>query len=151
MATNIVWQMTASKRYDFHDPELLQVQAYLDTLTKSFWQLNVGFVTAMPFLKHFPPFSGSIKEAKRQNRLLLQFLNEQLTAHRKTFDSSNIRDLIDAFLLEMEKPNHSEYFTDDQVVNILLDMFLAGTETTGKTQGWGCLFLIIHPEVILHS
>ena len=34
-----------------------------------------------------------------------------------------------------------------ELMVILSDLFLAGSETTGKTMEWACLFMILHPQV----
>ena len=65
------------------------------------------------------------------------------------FDVDSIKDVIDAFLLEMENPtnDHKEFYTENQLTVILSDLFLAGSETTGKSLEWACLFMLLNPEV----
>merc|ERR1719362_2092194 len=65
------------------------------------------------------------------------------------FDVDSIKDVIDAFLLEMENPtnDHEEFYTENQLTVILSDLFLAGSETTGKSLEWACLFMLLNPEV----
>ena len=49
----------------------------------------------------------------------------------------------------MENPanDHKEFYTENQLTVILSDLFLAGSETTGKSLEWGCLFMLLNPEV----
>ena len=75
--------------------------------------------------------------------------NLERSLHQACFDADNIKDVIDAFLLEMENPteDHKEFYTENQLTVILSDLFLAGSETTGKSLEWGCLFMLLNPEV----
>ncbi len=58
------------------------------------------------------------------------------------------RDLIDTHLSEQHKEGaDSSLFSDDQLVLLLMDLFMAGSETTSKTLEWACLFMVKHPEV----
>ena len=61
------------------------------------------------------------------------------------------RDFIDTFLLEQRhraaNGQDAQYFHEDQLVVILMDLFIAGSETTRNTMTWACLFLIHHPDV----
>ena len=79
-------------------------------------------------------------------RQLHGFFGEAIKAHRKTFNCNNIRDVIDAFILE-EQQTGSAFFTEHQLLIVLADLFLAGSETSGKSMEWACLFMILHPEV----
>ena len=49
----------------------------------------------------------------------------------------------------MENPtkDDKEFYTENQLTVILSDLFLAGSETTGKSLEWGCLFMLLNPEV----
>ena len=100
----------------------------------------------MPKLKHFPPWNKKIAEAKQKMGSLRDFYRETIEKHRKSLDSNNVRDVIDAFLLEEDEEN----FTVSQLMVIISDLFLAGSETTGKSLEWGSLFMVLHPDVSKH-
>ena len=61
-------------------------------------------------------------------------------------DPNNVRDVIDAFLLAGEK-DPAANFSEPQLLVLLSDLFLAGSETTGKSLEWTCLFMVLHPDV----
>ncbi len=55
---------------------------------------------------------------------------------------------MDAYLAEESRVGSDPgVFNESQLITILQDMFLAGTETTSKTLEWACLFMIKFPEV----
>ena len=61
-------------------------------------------------------------------------------------DPNNVRDVIDAFLLAGENDSANN-FSEPQLLVLLSDLFLAGSETTGKSLEWACLFMVLHPDV----
>ena len=74
---------------------------------------------------------------------LRDFYRETIEKHRKSLDSNNVRDVIDAFLLEEDDEN----FTVSQLMVIISDLFLAGSETTGKSLEWASLYMVLNPDV----
>eukprot|EP00058_Branchiostoma_floridae_P020797 XP_002606287.1 hypothetical protein BRAFLDRAFT_67526 [Branchiostoma floridae] len=74
---------------------------------------------------------------------------KEVAKHKETFDRNDIRDFIDAFLLEADKREGDENstFTEEQLVEILRQLFLAGTDTTANTLHWAVLFMILHPDI----
>lgn len=39
------------------------------------------------------------------------------------------------------------YFLESQLLAICMDMFMAGSETTSKSLGFGFLYMLLYPEV----
>lgn len=59
------------------------------------------------------------------------------------------RDLVDAYIVEQkkhEKVGKDNYFSDQQLVQIMSDIFSAGLETVTSTIEWSVLFLILNPD-----
>lgn len=59
------------------------------------------------------------------------------------------RDLVDAYIVEQkkhEKDGKDNYFSDQQLVQIMCDIFSAGLETVTSTIEWSILFLILNTE-----
>ena len=103
----------------------------------------------MPFLKDFYPMKEVVINAEAKMKSLRSFYLKTIKEHQACFDADTIKDVIDAFLLEMENPtnDYKEFYTENQLTVILSDLFLAGSETTGKSLEWGCLFMLLNPEV----
>ncbi|KAG8171470.1 hypothetical protein JTE90_014863 [Oedothorax gibbosus] len=67
------------------------------------------------------------------------FFKNIINKHKDTFDSKNMRDFIDKYIFEVtskqeKDPNTS--FSDDTLANNVLDLFVAGSETTRTTIMW---------------
>ncbi|CAH1266085.1 CYP2D6 [Branchiostoma lanceolatum] len=83
------------------------------------------------------------------DRKLRKHIREEIAKHKETFDPNDIRDYMDAFLLEAKKREGDENstFTEEQHVEMVRQLFLAGTDTTATTLHWAVLFMILHPDI----
>ncbi|XP_021348238.1 cytochrome P450 2D4-like [Mizuhopecten yessoensis] len=71
------------------------------------------------------------------------FALEQIAEHRKTFAEENQRDFIDAFLRQQIKHDEDDPIFDDMnLATVVINLFLAGTETTATMIRWAILYLI---------
>jgi cytochrome P450 family 2 subfamily J len=153
MALNVVWQMAAGERFNYDQDEMVKLLQFMQFINEVFWSIFASLLTPMPFLRHFSPFKQRIEGANVKMGQLHDFYRANIKAHKKTFDPNNIRDVIDAFLLQIQNAekdeNTKKHFTDQHLLVVLSDLFLAGSETTGKAMEWACLFMILNPEVKL--
>ena len=94
--------------------------------------------------------------------------------HRKTLQINSPRDFIDLYLeilVEKESTNNLSYhrfhgrksefdlynqkdltlfelfLAEEELLGIIFDIFVAGSETTSHTLGFALLFMIIHPHI----
>jgi cytochrome P450 len=147
---NSLWHMIAGERFAHDDPQMISL---ISVISDELANQQVGGPTFfMPWLtKLFPKltgwdsFIGSIKP-------IHAFLQGHVDAHRKTYDSNNIRDLIDVYLREIETTTdeNSRFHKNEEdksLLTVLLDLFAAGSETTSTTLNWAILYLINYPEV----
>ena len=136
--------MAAGERFDYDQEGMKKLLAHMQTINETFWSIMFSPLTFMPFLKNYWPMKEKVEMAKKKMSGLREFYQETIEKHQKTFDPENIRDVIDAFLLEMQ---NSKDLDPKQLTVVLSDLFLAGSETTGKSLEWACLFMIKYPEV----
>eukprot|EP00058_Branchiostoma_floridae_P015131 XP_002600619.1 hypothetical protein BRAFLDRAFT_95133 [Branchiostoma floridae] len=82
---------------------------------------------------------------------LMDHIKERIREHEETFDPKDIRDFIDAYLLESKKRQADENNTFDkqELATIVYQLFLAGTYTTATTLRWALLYMILHPDIQL--
>jgi steroid 17alpha-monooxygenase/17alpha-hydroxyprogesterone aldolase len=76
-----------------------------------------------------------------------------LAEHRSTYQEGKVRDLTDGLLKAVEEAASNEesttkeYLSDDHLVGTMMDVFLAGAETTSTTILWVLAYMISYPEV----
>ena len=100
----------------------------------------------MPFLRFFPPFRKIFLKHSKASRDFNQYIRKAVREHRDTLDEDNPRDLMDMFLIEAQTDTRG-IFTEDQLVNICIDLFVAGSETTSKSLHYAIAVLMRHPDV----
>ena len=100
----------------------------------------------MPFLRFFPPFRKIFLKHSKASSDFNQYIRRAVREHRDTLDKDNPRDFMDMFLIEAQKDTRG-IFTEDQLVNICIDLFVAGSETTSKSLHYAIAVLIRYPEV----
>jgi len=101
-----------------------------------------------PFLKWLPIDPLGFAASKKQAMTGLDFCLGQIKEHKKTLDPENPRDYVDSFLIEMRnaEPN-SKIYTENNLLGTVLQMYLAGTDTSSMSLYWAFLFMTLHPEV----
>ncbi|KAL7397191.1 hypothetical protein ABVT39_018108 [Epinephelus coioides] len=75
------------------------------------------------------------------------FIREELKQHRQKWDPSDQRDFIDCYLNKMNKEQADSTFDEENLVVSVIDLFVAGTETTTTTLRWAFLYMTKYPEI----
>ena len=144
--SNIICTISYGQRYDYNDPTFRDLLANMDVLFKA---STISLILwGIPMMSYFPRF----KRLNKALESLADFSKGMVRAHRETFDPGNIRDVIDAFILEGDKHQDEndelkEVFRDDLIWRAIHDMFAAGTDTTTNTILWLILLMMKFPDV----
>lgn len=145
--SNIMCSITFGKRYDHDDKKFLSL---LNSINQNLSNENVMFVaTVLPFIRYIPGDPFRIKKVLRNVDKVENHLRQLVEEHEQIYDENNLRDYVDVFLKKMksERNNPNTTFDEDQLLKIVGELFVAGTETTSTAIRWFCLFMIRHPEV----
>ena len=84
---------------------------------------------------------------------LAKICNEQIERHKEKLDVDNANDFIDAYLVEIKKNENntqSSFYKERghyYLLNVMIDFFIAGMETTSASLSWTFLILLHHPEI----
>ena len=92
----------------------------------------------------------STMAVKRKNfESISNFVNYQIKQHEETFVESSIHDFVDLFIDVSRRSNEGEtdVLTKESVFQIILELFLVGSETTYNTLDWAFLFMSEYPEI----
>ncbi|XP_068117908.1 cytochrome P450 2D6-like isoform X2 [Hyperolius riggenbachi] len=76
--------------------------------------------------------------------------NKVLEEHKRSRVPGQPRDYIDCYLEEMEKEEKDgskKTFDEKSLFTCMVDLFVAGTETTSSTLEWGLLYMMLHPDI----
>ena len=159
---NSLWSILTGERLPLNDPKLQDiVKKFNDFFGKS----SDASEDIASFLPYPPMIRWSILKPFR-NALSLDIeslsksiggvtvmAKEQIERHKITTNEEDINDFIDAYLAEIRKQDHnkgSSFYRDRgyyYLINVMLDLFFAGMETTSTTLTWSFLHLLHHPEI----
>ncbi|XP_039286678.1 methyl farnesoate epoxidase isoform X1 [Nilaparvata lugens] len=145
---NVLWSMIAGKRFSHTDEKLTLL---LEQIHTSFClqDMSGGVLNQVPIYRFFGAGKQIFNKHKHVVSLLNSFLKETIDEHRINLDPENINDVIDAYLLEIQQRNSENdfSFTEDQLIVTLMDLFMAGSDSTTNTISFLVEMLTQHPDV----
>lgn len=151
--SNVICNLLMSVRFTRDDPKFAKFNRMIEEGMVLFGKLFT--VDYIPITQYLPAMRNAKNKIKVNRREMFEFYKEIIDDHRRTFDRDNIRDLVDAYLLEIEiaKENNvaHELFEgmdhDTQIMQVMGDLFSAGMETIKTTLLWLIVFMLRNPEV----
>ncbi|XP_072013984.1 cytochrome P450 2J4-like [Amphiura filiformis] len=147
--SNVICAVMFGKRFEYTDSKFQELLHHLEAQFES--SASSGILLFVPFFAHFFPAFKRI--TKQTTEHMVRFVNEIVKEHRKNLDSDNCKDYIDVFLNEMNasstKENESGIvsLSDDNLIHSVLQLFVAGSETTVTTLRWCFLYMIAYPDI----
>ncbi|XP_073504148.1 cytochrome P450 2K1-like isoform X1 [Phyllobates terribilis] len=144
--SNVICSIIFGKRFEYDDPTFAKLIKMLDENAKL-----VG--TPKVLLYNYYPFLGSLlglhKKVQQNIQDLKSFISKCSINRRLDLDANDITGYIDAYLMkqEQESTKAQTYFNEENLLNSVLDLFAAGTETTSTTIRWGILLMMKYPEI----
>lgn len=143
---NALWTMLAGTRYSPVDKTLKTLQNLLTDLFKSIDIVGCLF-SQYPVLRFVAPeFSGYTRYIQTHEEIW-KFLRSELEHHKKTIKYGEPRDLMDVYLETLNSSEKSDSFSENQLLAICLDLFMAGSETTNKSLAFAFLYIVLYPDV----
>ncbi|XP_013776427.1 cytochrome P450 2J6-like [Limulus polyphemus] len=149
--SNNISALVFGRRFDYNDPKRQFLDERLREALESFQQFSL--YTFFPWLKHIvlKLRPGIYKKFLTSIEKLQEFINDEIKTHEETLDENNIRDFIDAFLLEMKKRQNkndtSETFNMETLVGTVQALFGAGSGTVLATVHWLLLTMAVYRNV----
>ncbi|XP_046674335.1 methyl farnesoate epoxidase [Homalodisca vitripennis] len=144
---NVLWALTAGSRFNADDPQLVGLLQLMADRSKAF-DMAGGVLSQLPCLALLAPEWSGYNLICSLNNQMKGLLEKTIQEHRKSLDINKNRDFIDAFLKEIDVSNGSPTtFTEEQLVMVCLDFFIAGSQTTSNTLSFALLNMILHQDI----
>uniref|UniRef100_A0A8D8PBE5 Probable cytochrome P450 303a1 n=3 Tax=Culex pipiens TaxID=7175 RepID=A0A8D8PBE5_CULPI len=145
---NTLWLMMAGIRYNSNNKDLKYLQTLLHDLFASIDMMGALF-SHFPFMRFVAPNLSGYKKFVEIHEHMHKFIGDEVENHKKTFNiDDEPRDLMEVYLKILQSnQSKPESFSQEQLLAVCLDMFIAGSETTTKTLGFAFLYLIRQPEL----
>ncbi|XP_060064349.1 cytochrome P450 2B5-like [Ylistrum balloti] len=144
--SNIICSITFGNRLDYTNAKFKKITS----LFAENFRLNSlgGAAQALPCLRHLPGDMFHLKKLIQNSKDIRDFVIEQIKEHRNSFDEENQRDFIDAFLSQQNKDGEEDtIFEDLNLAVSVINLFVAGTDTTATMIRWAIIYLIHNKDI----
>ncbi|KAL4230544.1 cytochrome P450 2 subfamily U member 1 [Mactra antiquata] len=149
---NIIHELVFGERneYDSKDSDLLH--NLINEYFKGGIFIPKNFVPKI--IRTFLPKEESVYQEKQKIiGQLKDYIYSRISDHESKFEPDNIRDFVDLYLVasndtDMTESNTSNFRLDKgEIFRIILDLFLAGSETTSNSLIWCIMFMVKYPDI----
>ncbi|XP_030054601.1 cytochrome P450 2K1-like isoform X2 [Microcaecilia unicolor] len=143
---NIIVSIVEGHRFDYDDPVFQRLINIIDKADRLLGSPMVSLYNTFPLLGFL---TGNIRKIRNIVTEVNAYIKTTLIESRKQLDTNDQRSFIDAFLSRQkeEKNNPDKYFNEDNLVNLVQNLFAAGMGTTSTTLRWGLLLMMKYPEI----
>lgn len=146
---NILWTFTTGKRIERNNPRLIRFLDLLQQRSKAF-DMSGGILSQMPWLRFVAPEKSGYSLIKNLNFEFHAFFMEIVQEHLESYsEEKSADDLIYAFIKEMKSQENekSTTFTVTQLIMVILDIFIAGSQTTAITIDLALMITLMRPDL----
>ncbi|XP_068127505.1 cytochrome P450 2J6-like [Hyperolius riggenbachi] len=145
--SNVISAMVFGHRFSMDDKTFQSLVKCNHRLLESVGSKWGRVYDSFPWLiKHAP---GPHRKAFALMDYLHQFTMHEIQMHTKNAPSEGPRDVIDFYLAQISKTSREKdtTFDMDNLVTVVTDLFVAGTETTTTSLQWALLYMVAYPDV----
>lgn len=145
---NVLWTITAGEQISRSDERLNRLLELMQQRSKAF-DMSGGILNTMPFLRYIAPEKTNFNLINRFNQELHDFFMASIKEHKLEYsEERSADDLVFAYLKEMKMHEGCpSNFTDLQLIMIMLDIFIAGSQTTSITLDMALRTMALNPEI----
>nr|QST15071.1 CYP370C2 protein [Diaphanosoma celebensis] len=148
---NALWTMTTGDRFSHDDPDALKSVEEMNKLIAR--NSSAGnAIEFLPFLANLGPFKRNIEDRLKGFDPLNEIVMKMIDKHRESHIPGDESDLVHAFLERMSKDDDPDSSFSEvngilNLKNLVIDLFIAGTETTSTSLLWLVLLMATYPEI----
>ncbi|XP_031356733.1 probable cytochrome P450 303a1 [Photinus pyralis] len=143
---NTLWTMMSAKKHSPDDMKVIHLQNVITDLISNI-HMDGALFSHFPILRYICPGFSGFNSFVNVHRQTLEFLRGEIEECKEGFDSADHRSLTDAYLDTLQSPGTKTSFSEEQLLAISLDLFIAGTETSAKSLAFAFLYLILNPDI----
>ncbi|KAM4694850.1 cytochrome P450 2K4-like isoform 1-T2 [Discoglossus pictus] len=143
---NIIVSIILGSRFDYENPKFQRLMRIINENIMLVGSPSVMLYNTYPSVMSWLP--GSHKRVHENVKEMHSFITETFTKQKKELDINDQRNLIDVFLVKQQEEKPSGlYYHNENLINLVTNLFAAGMETTSTTIRWGLLLMIKYPEI----
>ena len=143
--SNVICSVVFGKRFQYSDKDFHRLLDTLEEMMKI--SGSGGLKRILPIISKF---DFKTKRRLRDIRVILRgTIRKIIDEHKARFDPNNVSDYIDVYLRELGQGGSFEAENLDEVSleKTVIQLFIAGTETTVNTLRWALLYMMKNPDI----
>ncbi|XP_066477668.1 cytochrome P450 2J2-like [Tiliqua scincoides] len=100
-------------------------------------------------MKHLQPILNRTLTCLVHWKDLERLVKEEIQQHQRSWSPEEPRDFIDLYLAQLEKSKDdpTSTFTEANLVQVIIDLFIAGSDTSTIALYWALLYMMAYPEI----
>ncbi|XP_019358962.1 PREDICTED: cytochrome P450 2J5-like [Gavialis gangeticus] len=100
-------------------------------------------------MKHLSPVFMRSLLALTHMQDLRRLVKDEIKSHQNSWVPEKPQDFIDSYLSQMwkTKDNPTSTFKENNMIQVITDLFIAGSDTTTISLLWAILYMMAHPEI----
>ncbi|XP_051482028.1 cytochrome P450 2J6-like isoform X2 [Apus apus] len=145
--SNVICSVIFGHRFSEDDENFLHLIESVDTIAAFGNSFSFFVFELFPwFATHF---LASVKQAISSKNFVNALLAKEIESHKERRKQNENQDFIDYYLDEIDKTKGDADATYDEenLMQSIFDLFLAGTETTATTLCWALLYMVLYPDI----
>ena len=147
-----LWRIISGESLKMDDSKLIELMSNVQEALKEFGNPLLAISLSNISLYRFVNKIGLFNFQKNLSRLFEYCLVSVESHKEKSIDGDNPLTFIEAFLHKVQTtkdPSHPLHrkIGEHNLVNVLLDFFFAGSDTTSNTLNWAMLYMIQNPGI----
>lgn len=144
---NTLWTMMAGIRYDPNEPQMIVLQNLLFDLFSTIDMVGTAF-SHFPILCYIAPTMSGYKNFVEIHQRIWKFLIDEIEKHKTRYNpDKEDKDFMDVYIRVLKEHGEKDTYSEGQLVAMCMDMFMAGTETTSKSMGFGFSYMVRDPTI----
>ncbi|KAJ1087394.1 hypothetical protein NDU88_000568 [Pleurodeles waltl] len=145
--SNVISTVTFGHRFSRDDSDFAQLIEATDFLINMMGSIWGRLFDVFPWLmRHLP---GGQQKMFKFNAFMCQFLEKEIRCHKESGTPEEPQDIIDFYLSQMSKASDkmTSALNEENLIRLVIDIFMAGTETTTTTLLWSIIHMLNHQDI----
>lgn len=146
--SNVIGSLLMSMTFKSSDRKFRRI---IELMEEGFRLFAIAMpVNFFPLLRYLPLVNYAYEKMKRNREETSSYFAEIVAEHKATLDPNNIRDFVDAYLVQhdhIKETGEESFFSEKQLIQVMNDIFSAGLENVTSTVEWAILFLMRNVDI----
>ncbi|XP_025032421.1 cytochrome P450 2W1-like [Python bivittatus] len=144
--TNITFVLLFGERFEYNDPTFLTLLRLIDEVMCLLGSPVLHLYNFYPFLGFFFNVHKALLQKIEDVRAIIR---DYIKSSRQDLNGNTLRSYTEALVFkhQQDMSKTQNLFHEDNLIASILDLVMAGTETTATTLQWAILLAMRYPEV----